>query len=232
MTRMVLGICLVAGVTLASTGTPVPAAAPQRGAAKTAPLMYDRVKAAGSHLDETLDAGDVPVANLAELASRAPVVIVGRILGMRSRLAADQVHIATEVAIHVQESLKGPVLLGSLIYYRVPGGSHRFADGRTARQVVPGFRSVRTNATYVLFLRPVLPAPGGPAGRGAQPNRSPERAQYELAAGHQGQFELQFDSRTVVPAPGGKDHPLAIRYADMAVTDFLVALHRAVGRRR
>jgi len=232
MTRIVLGGCLVTVLTLAPAAISGQATPPQQGTAKTAPLLYDRVKAAGSHLDEALDAGDVPVANLAELGSRASVVVVGRILGTRSRLAADQQHVTTEVAVHVQESLKGPVVLGSVIYCRVPGGAHRFADGRTARQTAPGFRMPRPRATYVLFLQPIRPGVSGIVGRGAQAPRGPERADYELATGLQGQFELQFERGTVVPAPGGKDHPLAVRYADMPVTDFLAELHRTVGRRR
>jgi hypothetical protein len=213
-----------------SAGLPLQAGQPQGVAAKTMPLLYDRVRAMGSHLDETLDAGDVPYASLAELASRAPVIVIGRTRGLRSRLAADEVGIATEIALSVQECLKGPVPPGSLIYFRVPGGFHRFPDGRTARQALPGFRAVRTDATYVLFLRPIPPAQGTPADVRARRTSDPYRAEYELAAGDQGRFELQVASGTVVPAPGGMDHPLVSRYAGMSVTDFLVELSRAVAR--
>jgi|WetSurMetagenome_2_1015567.scaffolds.fasta_scaffold164126_3 hypothetical protein len=231
MTRMMLGGCLVATITLAPGGISLQATPRQTGPEKATPSLHDRATAAGSHLVEPLTAGDIPIATLSELASRAPVVVVGRVLGARSRLAPDGRGIVTEVAIHVHESLRGGASLGSLVYFRVPGGSHRFADGRTAKQVVPGFRSFRMGATYVLFLRPIRPAVDEPAAVRAARDSGAYRAQYELASGPQGQFELLFEGGTVVPGPGGKDHPLVFRYADMAVSDFLVELHRAIGQR-
>jgi hypothetical protein len=201
-----------------------------RSAQQPAPPLHDRVRAAGAHLDEALEMGDVASADLSELASRSPLIVIGPVLASRSRLAPDERNVATEVALLVRECPKGAVAPGSLLYIRAPGGTHRFADGRTARQTVAGFRMIRSASVYVLFLRPTplpvhnletMPSPAG---------AELYRARHELAVGPQGIFELDFASGVVIPAASRSDHPLAARYRNTAITGFLSELHRAVPR--
>jgi hypothetical protein len=224
MSLKTLGICVL--VVWGAQATPL-TDAPQspRATRRDRPILHDRAAARGSFLDEVLDPGDAPTSTLAELVARTPIVVVGRTLGVRSRLNADERDLTTEVAFRVQDSVKGTMPAGSVIYFRAPGGSYGFGTGLVARQRVQGFRAVRPNTMYAVFLRE-LPVGTGNAPRQNQREVAPYRARYELAMGQQGQFELDQSDGTVIPAPLGQDHPLAVRYANMTVREFLTELHR------
>jgi hypothetical protein len=208
MRTVMVGACLSLAW-LVSQASAVPREQPPSSAqAKTAGLLYDRVEAVGARLEERLELGDIPHANLA-----------------RSSLAANERQIDTDVAIRVQERVKGSIPGGALVYVRLPGGAHRFPDGRTARQVITGFRAVRPDATYVMYLRPIDAPEAARTGEARRVDGRPRRAQFELAVGPQGLFELDFDRDVVVPAALHLDHPLAMRYATMPVAEFLTELH-------
>jgi hypothetical protein len=193
------------------------AAAPQAPAG----LLHDRAIRAGGQLVEVLaDEGHSPCATIAELAARAPVIVIGKSLGHRMHLAPDGGSITTDTVIKVQEAVKGGVVPGALITVSVRGGSHRFADGATARQVRRGYRPMRDGAHYLLFLHE---SPARVISRGA--------VVYEFVLGPQGQVELDFDNDTAVPAAGEPSHPLAARYSKASVRQILSELHAGVPRR-
>ncbi len=230
MQRMVVIMSVLAAWAIGSQGWAQPAQLPAATRTGMTPTLHERATAAGGRVSEALEPGDLPMANLAELARRSPVVIVAYVMGLRSQLAQDHQGVHTEVALRVVESVKGTVRGGAIVYARMPGGAHRFDDGQTARQTVPGFRTVQPEATYVLFLRPIrvsppvrTASPGGASGR-------VYRAQYELAAGLQGVFQLDFAGGTVVPAAVSPDHPLAAGYGTTTVVDFLTELHQSFVR--
>jgi len=222
MTRVV---CMAVAVVVLSGAVQPSAAQAPPDSRTNRPTLSERTSAAGGRLQERIDPGDVPVITLDELTARAPVVIIGRALAMRSRLGADERHVNTEVAFSVHSRVKGTVQPGALVYVRAAGGSHRYPDGRTVHQIVAGFRTFRVDATYVVFLRPLIPGRSAPAVNRGQ--LFPERAQYELAAGPQGAFELDYSTSAVIPAAGAPEHPLATRYATVSLRDFLRELFRA-----
>jgi len=232
MTTNIRGICAVVALALGSVGPVAAGQGPAARAAKDLRTLHDRVPPGAAHLDEAVDNGDLPVATLEELAGRTPIVIVGRVFETRTRLTADKRQLGTEVAVRVQARMKGPVAPGELIYLRVPGGKHRFVDGRTVNQFVPGFRSMQAGGMYVLFLRPIpgaAPAVGrGRASGGKAPR--PDRATYELAAGPQGVFAVEGPGAYVVPSAPNLMHPLTARYANVTVTDFLTEVSRSIPR--
>jgi hypothetical protein len=222
MTRVA---CLAAAVVMLSGAVQPSAAQAPPDSRRNGPSLSERTSAAGGRLQERIDPGDVPVVTIDELTARAPVVIIVRALGVRSRLGADERHVATEVAFSVHSRVKGAVQPGALVYVRTAGGSHRYPDGRTVHQIVAGFRTFRVGATYVVFLRPLIPGRSSPAVKREQ--LFPERAQYELAVGPQGAFELDYSTGAVIPAAGVPEHPLATRYATASLRDFLRELFRA-----
>lgn len=229
MKWIVLGICTTATCLLVHAATVRGVEALAQPRREVPPVTTAPVESSGRHLREALDPGDVPVAALDELASRTPIVVVGRTLGLRTRLAADRRLIATEVALLVQDSLRGLVPAGTVIYIRVPGGSHRLDTGQILTQGAAGFRFIKPATTYVLFLRGLSPVQAVSAGSAARVGR-PFRAEYELAMGQQGQFELDFANDAVVPAAIDRKHPLMARYGVMAVPEFLSELRRVVLR--
>jgi hypothetical protein len=225
MTRIARVACLATAVwSLVGLAHPSAAQAPP-DTRKKDPTLSERTTAAGGRWQERIDPGDVPIATLDELTARAPVVIVGRVLGARSRVGADDREVATVVAVSVHAVVKGAVLPEALLYVRTPGGSHRYADGRTVHQTVAGYRSFRVGGAYLVYLRPLRPATSVPAGKRGP--LSPDRAQYELAVGPQGAFELDYTAGTVTPAAAALDHPLAVRYATASLRAFLREAFRA-----
>jgi hypothetical protein len=230
MTTTVRQISVIVALVLGTAGSVAGGQGPAARAARDARTLHDRVPPGASHLDEAVENGDLPVASLDELAGRAPVVIVGRVLQARTRLTSDGRGLATELAVSVQARMKGPVPPGQLIYIRVPGGKHRFPDGRTVNQFVPGFRSPQTGGLCVLYLRPIAAAAAGNGRASGAPTRLPHRAAYELAAGPQGMFVVDAPGDRVVPAAVNRSHPLAARFANVTVTDFLSEVSRSILR--
>jgi hypothetical protein len=195
----------------------------QRGIGATGSLgpLHERARSAGGRLVETLADEHPPAGTIAELAARSPVVVIGKVLGVRAHLASDGARITTDVAFKVQEVVKGGVKGGEIITVMMPGGNHLFADGTTARQYRWGYHGIRNGSSYVLFLQE---SPARTVIRGA--------VAYEFAVGSQGQFELDFAKRTVTPAAAERTHPLAGRYRGSTVRQILVELHAAVPRTR
>jgi hypothetical protein len=213
----------VAGAASAGQGLPT-------GNSQVAQGLHERVAAAGSYLREATDSGDLPAADVAELGGRAFAIVVGRALEARSHLMRDGQNLVTEVAFLVQARMKGPLLAGRLLYLQVPGGLHRFADGRAANQHPDGFRSLQKGATYVLFLRPIRVPTGRAVAAPGGEDALPVRAQYELSAGPQSAFRIDVETGVIEPAATSRTHPLAARYANLAMSDFLSELSRALQR--
>jgi hypothetical protein len=123
MRTVMVGACLSLAW-LVSQASAVPREQPPSSArAKTAGLLYDRVEAVGTRLEERLELGDIPHANLAELGRRAPVIVIARVLGARSSLAANERQVDTEVAIRVLESVKGSIPAGPSCGLLQPAGN-------------------------------------------------------------------------------------------------------------
>jgi hypothetical protein len=182
------------------------------------------------YLREGLDNGDVPVADVAELGGRAFAVVVGRTLEARSHLTRDGQGVVTEVACLVQARMKGPLSPGKLIYILAPGGLHRFADGRIVNQHPAEFRSLQAAGTYVLFLRPIRAPANAEVGRPEREGALPFRAEYELSAGPQSAFRVDAEGGVIEPAAVSRTHPLAVRYANRPVSEFLNEVSRALHR--
>ena len=197
----------------------------QRANAQARPSLgplHERASRAGGHVTEVLrDDSAAMHGTVRELAGRSPVIVIGTVLGRRAHLAADGARVQTDVALKVQEAVKGTVARGAVIRISVAGGSHRFADGTTARQYQWGYRPVRDHAQYLFFLRETA-------------MRTPLRGDvvYELAQGPQSQFELDFAADSVTPAVGEARHPIAVRYRGHSAQRLLVELHAAAPRGR
>ena len=184
--------------------------------------LHDRARRAGGHLTEKLTGEPQSVfATIGELAARAPVIVIGQVLAARSHLSDDRKRLTSDFVFKVQEPVKGDVKPGAHITVSVPGGSHRFADGSTVKQYRPGYRPMQEGGRYLLFLH-------------ESPSRRITRnaVVFELAAGSQGQFELDFEANAVKPGVGERAHPLAARYQRVDILALLSELHEAVPRAR
>src|ERR1044071_764776 len=74
--------------------------------------------------------------NVAELAKRSDLIVVGRILSHKANLTSDERFITQDFLVKVQEVIKGDLPRGNALLVRLPGGTHRYAD-KTFAVVVP-----------------------------------------------------------------------------------------------
>jgi hypothetical protein len=193
------------------------AAAGSRAAADAPPgeaALHARAKAQpGGRLTETIQTdGGVVFPTLPELIKRSSVVVIGRPLRGRAHLTPDGASVTTRYTIHVQEVLKGSVRNGSHIFVLVPGGAHRFGDGRRVVVKASDLRRMDPKRGYVFFLRDAGAAP----------------RQYLPTGGAQGLFQLR-DGR-VIQMSRLREHPIGQRYTTKSMKLFLDDVRAAVGR--
>jgi hypothetical protein len=183
--------------------------------AQSPKTLQERARANAGTLTEQLAVRAAPqLVTLADMCARSPIVVVGTVMARRGHLSKDGATVQTDLALRVQDVVKGTVRAGSVLYVAVPGGSFRFTDGAKVHQVTNGYLRPRPGHQYVLFLRPLVAAAGA-------------KADYELALAAQGQFELDRSVDKVRPANTDRHSSLAKRYTNMKVAPFLAELHRA-----
>lgn len=153
--------------------------------------------------------------NIAELAKRSDLIVVGRILGHKSNLTTDERAITQDFMVKVQEVIKGDLAKGTAVFLSLPGGTHRFPDKTYAAMMPVGFRQPADGGTYVLFLK------------SRQPN-SPYKGR-RLVSESQGLFALT--NGAVEPGDLAADDPVNIKYRKMGAASFLREIHKAVPRK-
>ncbi|HEU4390162.1 MAG TPA: hypothetical protein VFV34_20340 [Blastocatellia bacterium] len=177
--------------------------------------LHDRAKQQGGRLVEGFKADrSVVYPNLTELARRSTSIVIGRTLTNRAHLTTDGNFITTDCSVGVQEVLKGSVRRGSVVLVSLPGGSHRFADGVKATLTATNYRPAEKGRTYLFFLKEK-----GAITKG-----------LELAGGVQGLYDLDFAANTVVPADVVPKASIVQWCRNKSIKEFLVELHRAVGK--
>ena len=141
--------------------------------------------------------------------------MVGRIIGQKSNLTADERAISQDFMLKVQAVIKGDLAKGTAVLFSLPGGTHRFPDKTFAAMVPIGFKQPQKDGIYVLFLK-------------SHRSNSPYKGR-RLVSESQGIFALT--SGVVEPANLVADDPVNVKYRKMAAAQFLRELHQAVPRK-
>src|ERR1044072_1696903 len=76
--------------------------------------------------------------NVAELAKRCDLIVVGRVVSHKANLSPDERFITQDFLVKVQEVIKGDSPTGAALLVRMPGGTHRFPDGGFAVMAAVG----------------------------------------------------------------------------------------------
>ena len=152
--------------------------------------------------------------NIAELAKRSDLIVVGRVLSHKSNLTADERAITQDFMVKVQEVIKGNLARGTAVLLSLPGGTHRFPDKTFATMVPVGFKQPQDGGIYVLFLK-------------SRQANSPYKGQ-RLVSESQGLFALT--DGAVEPADLAADDPVNVKYRKMGAALFLREIHKAVPR--
>ncbi len=160
--------------------------------------------------------------NIAELANRSDLIVVGKTIGHRSSLRADGKFITEDYFVKVQELLKGSLSTNRLpngtspsnrsILVSLPGGAYRFADGAIAAVLPVGEKAAEDGHVYVFFLKAKLPVSVYNG--------------YLLASETQGLFALT--NGVVDPADAVVNDPVVVKYHGMRAADFLREIHKAI----
>ena len=153
--------------------------------------------------------------NVAELAKRSDLIVVGRILSHKSNLTADERAITQDFMLKVQEVIKGNLAKGTAVLFSLPGGTHRFPDKTYAAMVPVGYKQPQDGGIYVLFLK-------------SRQANSPYKG-LRLVSESQGLFALR--DGVVEPADVAGDDPVTVKYRKMGAASFLGEIHRAIPRR-
>lgn len=153
--------------------------------------------------------------NIAELAKRSDLIVVGKIIGQKSNLTADERAITQDFMLKVQSVVKGDLAKGTAVLFSLPGGTHRFPDKTYAAMMPVGLKRPEKDGIYVVFLK------------SRRPN-SPYKGR-RLVSESQGIFALTTGG--VEPANLVADDPVNVKYRKMAPAQFLRELHQAVPRK-
>jgi hypothetical protein len=92
-------------------------------------------------------------ANLDELASLSPIIVIGWADSNKCRLTVDGRSIETLYDVRIESMIKGNLAAGNSITVTVPGGKVGFADGAWAQVDTPGFLPPQPAHRFVWFLR-------------------------------------------------------------------------------
>jgi len=152
--------------------------------------------------------------NVAELAKRSDLIVVGRVLSHKSNLTADERVITQDFMLKVHEVIKGNLAKGTAVLFSLPGGTHRFPDKTYAAMVPVGYKQPEDGGIYVLFLK-------------SRQANSPYKGQ-RLVSESQGLFALT--NGVVEPADLAADDPVNVKYRKMGAALFLSEIHKAVPR--
>jgi hypothetical protein len=184
--------------------------------AKPKITLHDQAKKAGGKfvLKYKPNRGTV-YPNVAELAKRSDLIVVGRILGHKANLTPDERFITQDFLVKVQELIKGESPRGSALLVSLPGGTHRFADKTFAVMVPVGFKQPEDGGLYVLFLK--------------TKNKNSAFKGQRLVSEDQGLFALT--NGAVDPADLTWDDPISVKYRKMNAASFLHEIHKAVPRK-
>jgi hypothetical protein len=180
--------------------------------------VHDHTKKAGGKLVmKYKPARGTIYPNVAELAKRSDMIVVGRIVGHKSNLTTDGRAITQDFMVKVQEVIKanGNLPKHTAVLVSLPGGTHRFPDKTYAAMVPIGFKTPDDGGTYVLFLK------------SRQPN-SPYKG-LRLVSENQGLFALK--DGVVETGDLSTDDPVNVKYRKMAAPAFLREVHKAVPRK-
>jgi hypothetical protein len=180
------------------------------------PTLHEQAKKAGGKyvLKYKPNRGTV-YPNIAELAKRSDLIVVGRIVGHKANLTANERAITQDFMVKVQAVVKGNLARGTAVLFSLPGGTHRFPDKTFAAMMPIGFKRPEKDGIYVLFLK-------------SRPSSSPYKGR-RLVSESQGIFALT--DGLVEPADLTADDPVNMKYRKMAAARFLRELHQAVPRK-
>jgi len=178
--------------------------------------LYDRAKKAGGKLVVKYKPSRGTIyPNIAELAKRSDLIVVGRVLSHKSNLTADERAITQDFLVKVQDVIKGNLGKGTAVLFSLPGGTHRFPDKTYAVMVSVGYTQPQDGGIYVLFLK-------------SRQANSPYKGQ-RLVSESQGLFALK--DGVVEPADLAADDPVNAKYRKMGAALFLREIHKAVPRK-
>lgn len=178
--------------------------------------LHERAKkAGGKYILKYKPSRGTVYPNIAELAKRSDLIVVGRILSHKSNLSADERAITQDFMLKVQEVIKGSLARGTAVLFSLPGGTHRFPDKTFAAMVPVGFKQPQDGGIYVLFLK-------------SRQANSPYKGQ-RLISESQGLFALK--DGVVEPADLAADDPVNVKYRKMGAALFLHEIHKAVPRK-
>ena len=157
----------------------------------------------------------VTVVDIKELTRRSTDIIVGRPLVNKSSFRKGNVleDVHTMHLILVQTVLKGDMKTGSSVDLRMPGGAFISSDNKVSRRLASDARLLRDGASYFIFIK--------------KRNRQDEDV-YIPALGIQSIFEIDFDTKTVIPCDTLKSAPVVQKYLNAPLEAFWEEIKFAV----
>lgn len=88
-----------------------------------------------------------------QLVNESQFIVVGKPVSNLCVPSGDGSEVVTEYKFKIEEVIKGTVSATDVISVRFPGGLIRQPDGSTFNVVSSGFKKMRNNYTYLLFLK-------------------------------------------------------------------------------
>jgi len=148
----VLGVALASWAVVAVAEVGVDHSAAARARAQASPL-HQSARAAGGKLQQRVEARPQTLAlGLRALSERSSDVVLVHVLGNHCELSPDGVAPLTRYQALVLRSWKGAAV-GETIEISLPVGLVSFEDGTKASRSARGFRALKNDMRYVLFLR-------------------------------------------------------------------------------
>ena len=88
--------------------------------------------------------------DLNQLVADSPTIVVASVSNATAELVDDGRYIRTNYQLSIVQTIKGD--FAKAILLEMPGGTYTFSDGSVINWIEPVWKSLRTGATYILFL--------------------------------------------------------------------------------
>ena len=161
------------------------------------------------------------VATIEALVRASSAIVVGSMLGNRSRLSPDQKWITTEYDVAVDSSILGSVVEGSQIVVSVRGGRVSFPDGSSAEATLPRFLPPVRGERFLMFLGPSFVTPSVEAAQKA--------GRVGVLTPVKGPFGLYEIDNDGVVQPRGPYTGVPRHARGRLATDFIDEVRRVIG---